>query len=46
MIDNDGETVERDVDMQVTADDGLRLAGTLTLPAGAGPHPAVLLLTG
>ncbi|WP_328615470.1 alpha/beta hydrolase [Amycolatopsis sp. NBC_00355] len=35
-----------DVDMAVTADDGLRLAGTLTLPAGAGPHPAVLLLHG
>lgn len=25
---------------------GVRLAGTLTLPAGAGPHPAVLLITG
>jgi pimeloyl-ACP methyl ester carboxylesterase len=36
----------RDVDMTVTADDGLRLSGTLTLPAGAGPHPAVLLLHG
>jgi pimeloyl-ACP methyl ester carboxylesterase len=36
----------REVDMTVTADDGLRLAGTLTLPAGAGPHPAVLLLHG
>ncbi|VVJ17451.1 Uncharacterised protein [Amycolatopsis camponoti] len=35
-----------DVDMTVTADDGLRLAGTLTLPAGAGPHPAVVLLHG
>ncbi|RSM45785.1 alpha/beta hydrolase [Amycolatopsis balhimycina DSM 5908] len=34
----------RDVDLTVTADDGLRLAGTLTLPAGPGPHPAVLLL--
>ncbi|WP_326561377.1 alpha/beta hydrolase family protein [Micromonospora sp. NBC_01796] len=34
----------RDVDMTATADDGLPLAGTLTLPAGAGPHPAVLLL--
>jgi pimeloyl-ACP methyl ester carboxylesterase len=32
--------------MQVRADDGLYLAGTLTLPAGAGPHPAVLLLPG
>ena len=36
----------RDVDMTVTADDGLRLAGTLTLPEGPGPHPAVLLLHG
>ncbi|MER5644859.1 alpha/beta fold hydrolase [Streptosporangium sp. NPDC002524] len=36
----------RDVDMTVTADDGLSLAGTLTLPAGPGPHPAVLLLHG
>ncbi|WP_328649343.1 lysophospholipase [Amycolatopsis sp. NBC_00348] len=36
----------RDVDTTVTADDGLPLAGTLTLPAGAGPHPAVLLLHG
>ncbi|HEX2208188.1 MAG TPA: alpha/beta fold hydrolase [Longimicrobium sp.] len=25
---------------------GVRLAGTLTLPAGEGPHPAVLLVTG
>lgn len=25
---------------------GVRLSGTLTLPAGAGPHPAVLLITG
>ncbi|WP_436758150.1 alpha/beta hydrolase family protein [Streptosporangium sp. V21-05] len=36
----------RDVDMTVTADDGLSLVGTLTLPAGPGPHPAVLLLHG
>lgn len=36
----------RDVDMTVTADDGLRLSGTLTLPTGTGPHPAVLLLHG
>ncbi|MFD6282065.1 alpha/beta hydrolase family protein, partial [Streptomyces sp. NPDC060209] len=34
------------VDMTVTADDGTSLAGTLTLPAGPGPHPAVLLLHG
>ncbi|GAB1820074.1 alpha/beta hydrolase family protein [Herbidospora sp. RD11066] len=36
----------RDVDMTVVADDGLPLAGTLTLPPGPGPHPAVLLLHG
>ncbi|GAA4864071.1 alpha/beta hydrolase [Saccharopolyspora cebuensis] len=35
-----------DVDMTVTAADGTPLAGTLTLPAGTGPHPAVLLLHG
>ncbi len=27
-------------------DPGVRLAGTLTLPAGAGPFPAVVLITG
>lgn len=32
--------------MTVTADDGVPLAGTLTLPAGPGPYPAVLLLHG
>ena len=32
--------------MTATADDGLPLVGTLTLPAGPGPHPAVLLLHG
>lgn len=36
----------RDVDVTVIADDGLPLAGTLTLPAGPGPHPAALLLHG
>ncbi|NEE26403.1 alpha/beta hydrolase, partial [Streptomyces sp. SID7982] len=36
----------RDIDMTVTADDGTPLAGTLTLPAGPGPHPAVVLLHG
>jgi pimeloyl-ACP methyl ester carboxylesterase len=36
----------RDVDMTAIADDGLPLVGTLTLPAGPGPHPAVLLLHG
>lgn len=32
--------------MVVTADDGLSLAGTLTLPDGPGPYPAVLVLNG
>lgn len=32
--------------MTVTTDDGTRLAATLTLPEGPGPHPAVLLLHG
>ncbi|GAA0394973.1 acyl-CoA thioester hydrolase [Acrocarpospora corrugata] len=36
----------RDVDLTAIADDGLPLAGTLTLPAGPGPYPAVLLLQG
>ncbi|MGW6054199.1 alpha/beta hydrolase family protein [Streptomyces sp. NPDC055189] len=35
-----------DTDMTVTADDGTSLAGTLTLPVGSGPHPAVVLLHG
>ncbi|MGW5861689.1 alpha/beta hydrolase family protein [Streptomyces sp. NPDC055239] len=35
-----------DIDMTVTADNGTSLAGTLTLPVGPGPHPAVLLLHG
>ena len=35
-----------DVDMTAPADDALPLVGTLTLPAGPGPHPAVLLLPG
>ena len=29
-----------------TADPAVRLAGTLTIPRGEGPHPAALLLTG
>jgi pimeloyl-ACP methyl ester carboxylesterase len=33
-------------DLDVPADDGVSLAGTLTRPAGPGPHPAVLLLPG
>ncbi|PRY35578.1 hypothetical protein CLV43_1135 [Umezawaea tangerina] len=32
--------------MTATADDGLELAGTLVLPDGPGPHPAVLVLQG
>ncbi|MFE9056190.1 alpha/beta hydrolase family protein [Streptomyces mutabilis] len=35
-----------EIDMTVAADDGTPLAGTLTLPSGPGPHPAVLLLHG
>lgn len=36
----------RVMDMAARADDGVALAGTLTLPAGAGPYPAALLLPG
>jgi hypothetical protein len=36
----------RDIDLTFPSDDGLPMAGTLTLPEGAGPHPAVLLLYG
>ncbi len=36
----------REIEMTATADDGLALAGTLALPPGPGPHPAVLLLPG
>lgn len=35
-----------EIDLTVTADDGTVLPGTLTLPEGPGPHPAVLLLHG
>lgn len=35
----------RQEEVQVTSG-AVRLAGTLTLPAGAGPHPAVVLITG
>ncbi|OPF72000.1 alpha/beta hydrolase [Streptomyces antioxidans] len=35
-----------EIDMTVTAVDGTPLTGTLTLPVGPGPHPAVLLLHG
>lgn len=33
-------------DLDVTAPDGSTLAGTLTIPEGAGPFPAVILLSG
>jgi pimeloyl-ACP methyl ester carboxylesterase len=36
----------RDINLTFPSDDGLPIAGTLTLPEGAGPHPAVLLLYG
>lgn len=36
----------REEQVAYESDEGVRLAGTLTLPAGAGPHPAVLLVTG
>lgn len=35
-----------DIELTVTAADGVPLAGTLTLPTAPGPHPAVLLLHG
>ncbi|MBB5158241.1 alpha/beta hydrolase family protein [Saccharopolyspora phatthalungensis] len=36
----------RDVETTLAAADGIPLHGTLTLPAGPGPHPAVLCLPG
>lgn len=36
----------RELRLTVPAADGLPLAGTLTLPPGRGPHPAVLCLPG
>jgi pimeloyl-ACP methyl ester carboxylesterase len=33
-------------EVQVASSDGVKLAGTLTLPRGAGPFPAVVLITG
>lgn len=36
---------DREVSIESTAG-GIRLAGTLSVPAGPGPHPAVLLITG
>ncbi|MQA80007.1 MAG: alpha/beta fold hydrolase [Streptosporangiales bacterium] len=34
----------RETELAVPADDGLLVAGTLSVPAGEGPHPAVVLL--
>ena len=36
----------REEEVAYESDAGVRLAGTLTLPPGDGPHPAVLLVTG
>lgn len=36
----------REEQVTVQSVPGVRLAGTLTLPQGAGPHPAVLLVSG
>lgn len=36
----------REEQVAVQSVEGVRLAGTLTLPQGAGPHPAVLLVSG
>jgi uncharacterized protein len=41
-----GTDVVREIQLTVPAADGLALAATLTLPAGPGPHPAVLCLPG
>jgi pimeloyl-ACP methyl ester carboxylesterase len=38
--------VLREIEMTAPAADGVALAGTLTLPTGPGPHPAVLCLPG
>lgn len=38
--------VAREIELATPAADGVLLAGTLTLPAGPGPHPAVLCLPG
>lgn len=36
----------RTEEVAIDSDPGVRLAGTLTLPQGPGPHPAVFLITG
>ncbi len=38
--------VAREIPVDVPAADGITLAGTLTVPVGPGPHPAVLCLPG
>ena len=35
-----------EIELPVPTDDGLVLGGTLALPDGPGPHPAVLMLFG
>lgn len=44
MIQTGGPT--REIQLTVPAADGVLLAGTLTVPAGPGPYPAVLCLPG
>ncbi len=34
------------VDVQLTGEGGIRLGGTLTVPAGKGPFPAIVTITG
>lgn len=46
MIETMGAELMREIPMTVPAADGVLLAGTLTLPAGPGPYPAVLCLPG
>jgi uncharacterized protein len=41
-----GTGVAEEIQLAVPAPGGVALAGTLTLPAGPGPHPAVLCLPG
>jgi pimeloyl-ACP methyl ester carboxylesterase len=42
---HDGCYTDREVLVNSTAR-GIKIAGTLSMPAGAGPHPAVLMITG
>lgn len=41
-----GTDIAREIPLTAPAADGLALAGTLTLPVGPGPHPAVLFVPG